>query len=218
MLDENATITIMMLVIILGSISLHEFAHAKSADSAGDPTPRAMGRVTLNPLAHLDPMGTIMIVILVMSHIGIGWGKPVMVNPSRMENPKWDHFLSVLWGPTTNLLLAVGFAGLVRFVVPMVGNDAFWLFCMLGAQINIFLCLFNLLPIGPLDGHWLLGHLLPHPLGARYSHWSRTQGSFVLIGVIILDQLVLRREGHPGILGTILFGPANRILDFLVGA
>src|SRR5687767_5609239 len=99
--NDPSTIVI-MIIVLLGSIALHEFAHAKSADSYGDDTPRLMGRVTLNPLAHLDPLGTVMVIVTVISGFGIGWGKPVMVDPRKMENPRWDHLFSVLWGPLTN--------------------------------------------------------------------------------------------------------------------
>ncbi len=108
--SQPPELIVMQLVIIFGSIALHEFGHAKSADAAGDPTPRAQGRVTLNPFAHLDPIGAIMVVVTTMSGFGIGWGKPVMVNPRLMRNPRWDQFMSVLWGPLTNLLLAIFFA------------------------------------------------------------------------------------------------------------
>lgn len=207
---------VMKLVIILGSIALHEFAHAKSADAAGDPTPRSQGRVTLNPLAHLDQMGTIMIFVTVLSGFGFGWGKPVMVNPRLMRNPKWDHFLSVLWGPLTNLLLAIFFAVVLRLAVS--GTDSLLLaqFCLLAVVINLFLCLFNLIPLGPLDGHWLLAALLPERIGLRFGIWSRQYGTMVLFGIILLDQLVLRKQGL-GILTSLIGPPFTALLNLLVG-
>lgn len=207
---------VMKLVIILGSIALHEFAHAKSADAAGDPTPRSQGRVTLNPLAHLDQMGTIMIFVTVLSGFGFGWGKPVMVNPRLMRNPKWDHFLSVLWGPLTNLLLAIFFAVVLRLAVS--GTDSLLLaqFCLLAVVINLFLCLFNLIPLGPLDGHWLLAALLPERIGLRFGIWSRRYGTMALFGIILLDQLVLRKQGL-GILTSLIGPPFTALLNLLVG-
>lgn len=207
---------IMILGIVLMSVSLHEFGHAKSADAAGDMTPRSQGRVTLNPLAHLDPLGTIMIVITSLSGYGIGWGRPVMVTPHRMRNPKWDHFMSVLWGPLVNVLLAIVFALLFRFVAPNVGETFVW-FCFYGVVINISLALFNLIPIGPLDGHWLLAALLPPRLGAAYGQWSRSSGMFVLLGVLFIDQFLLRSAGQPEILDTILRKPAMFISARLLG-
>jgi Zn-dependent protease len=181
----------MTLVVLLGSISLHEFAHAKSADSYGDDTPRMQGRVTLNPLAHLDPVGTVMIFITVFYGYGIGWGKPVQVNPRNMENPRWDHLFSVLWGPLTNVIIAVVVAALYRTAVAMTGgvSDGVQEFATLAVVINIGLAAFNMIPIGPLDGHWILGILLPPEIGHRFIRWSQTQGSIMLLGIILLSQL-----------------------------
>ena len=192
------------LIIILLSISLHEFGHAKSADAAGDPTPRNQGRVTLNPLAHLDPMGTIMILVTTLTGFGIGWGRPVMVRPDRMQNPRWDHFMSVLWGPLTNLILAIVFAAFYRLsngdpTIAMIGT--------MGCFINIGLCMFNLLPLGPLDGHWLLGILLPPKIGQPFMQWSKAQGTMLLFIIIIADQTIFRND--VGVLDILLFRPAT---------
>src|SRR5688500_10381483 len=86
-------------IVILFAIGLHEYCHAKFADMAGDPTPRYYGRVTLNLFNHFDPLGTIMIIVTMLSGFGIGWGKPVPMDPSKMRNPRWDHFVAVLAGP-----------------------------------------------------------------------------------------------------------------------
>ncbi len=212
-----------ILVILILSVALHEFGHAKSADAAGDPTPRSQGRVTLNPLAHLDPMGTLFMFVMATTGFGIGWGRPVMVDPRKMHNPRWDHFMSVLWGPMTNVILAVIFAALFRFAAPhesgpVFGMDLISGFFFLGAYINIALCLFNMIPIGPLDGHWILGLLLPEKVGARFMIWSRTKGMFVLIGILVLDQLVLRQMNYPSILGTLIRDPAMNIALQITGA
>lgn len=182
---------VMALVIILGSIALHEFAHAKSADSYGDDTPRMQGRVTLNPLAHLDPIGTVMIFITVFSGYGIGWGKPVQVNPRNMQNPRWDHLFSVLWGPLTNVIIAVGVAGIFRLAIAMQGGAPAWFeeFAKLAVTLNLGLASFNMIPIGPLDGHWILGILLPPEVGHRFIRWSQTQGSLLLLLLIVVSQL-----------------------------
>jgi len=92
-------------IVIFLAIGLHEYAHAKVADAAGDPTPSFYGRVTLNLTKHFELMGTIMIIFTSIFGVGIGWGKPVPMNPSKMRNPRWDHFLAVLAGPLTNVLL-----------------------------------------------------------------------------------------------------------------
>ncbi len=213
--SQPPELIVMQLVIIFGSIALHEFGHAKSADAAGDPTPRAQGRVTLNPFAHLDPIGAIMVVVTTMSGFGIGWGKPVMVNPRLMRNPRWDQFMSVLWGPLTNLLLAIFFAILLRMAGS--ANDSFAVFCYLAVYINVSLAVFNLIPIGPLDGHWLLAALLPPPYGARFGLWSRQAGSLVLLAVILVDGLVFRRMGQPGILSRVIVPPVEGLVGILTG-
>jgi Zn-dependent protease len=207
----------MRLGILFGSIALHEFGHAKSADSAGDPTPRAYGRVTLNPLAHFDPLGAMMIVVTSLTGFGIGWGRPVLTNPSKMQNPRWDSFMSVLWGPLTNVIIAVVFALIFRFITRDGIPPTFAVeFCLTAVVLNVSLALFNLIPLGPLDGHWLLGLLMPQPLGARFMIWSRSQGTLVLFGLILMDQM-LRSQGQQGVLGYILFGPVQHLVNFLLG-
>src|SRR5579872_2264830 len=95
------------IVVIFVSIGLHEFAHCKFADMAGDPTPRYYGRVTLNLFKHFDPLGSLFILFTILGGIGIGWGKPAPMNPAKMNNPRWDWFIAVIAGPLTNVLLAV---------------------------------------------------------------------------------------------------------------
>ena len=185
MTDLSTMIT--TLVVLLGSISLHEFAHAKSADSYGDDTPRMQGRVTLNPLAHLDLMGTVMIIVTVVAGFGIGWGKPVQVDPRNMQNPRWDHLFSVLWGPLTNVIIAVCIAFIFRVLTSMgVQSDWFTQFALLGVMLNLGLAAFNMIPIGPLDGHWILGILLPPPVGNQFIRWSQTQGSLILLALVLV--------------------------------
>ncbi len=205
---------VVALIVILGSIALHEFAHAKSADSYGDPTPRSQGRVTLNPLAHLDPLGTVMIIVTVIAGFGIGWGKPVMVDPRKMENPRWDHLFSVLWGPLTNVIIAVGVAFIFRVYVAtgLPISELFQLFVGTAVFINLALAMFNMIPIGPLDGHWILGILMPPELGYKFMRWSQTQGSLILLGIIFLGpyfgfqpiQYLFRRIVDPA--GSFLLG------------
>lgn len=205
---------VIALIVILGSIALHEFAHAKSADSYGDPTPRSQGRVRLNPLAHLDPLGTVMIIVTVIAGFGIGWGKPVMVDPRKMENPRWDHLFSVLWGPLTNVIIAVGVAFIFRVYVAtgLPISELFQLFVVTAVFINLALAMFNMIPIGPLDGHWILGILMPPELGYKFMRWSQTQGSLILLGIIFLGpyfgfrpiQYLFRRIVDPA--GSFLLG------------
>lgn len=220
MLDAGPMTFLIIIVVILLSLAIHEFAHAKLADAAGDPTPRIYGRVTLNPLAHLDPAGTIMIVLSSLSGFGIGWGKPVPVNPSRMKNPRWDHFISVAGGPLSNLVLAAVFAIILRLAVSTgaFGNAVAYgpdeppmlLFLQMMVTINLSLCFFNLIPLGPLDGHWLVGAFLPESTRVKWYLWNRTAGGLLLLLIVLGGQLnpelsILRHVLAPAVRGTYYF-------------
>lgn len=147
------------------AITIHEFSHAFVADHFGDPTPRSFGRVTLNPLAHLDPLGTLMLFF-----VHFGWGKPVPIDPYNLS--KREEIYVALAGPFSNLLLAVVFALIIRFFpIPI-----FYIFI----QTNVVLAVFNLIPLPPLDGSKILLNLLPE------EHSLRWQQAFDQYGVIIL--------------------------------
>jgi Zn-dependent protease len=204
-------------VVVVISVGLHEYGHAKFADLAGDLTPRMQGRVTLNPLAHLDPLGTVMFLVTIVGNVGIGWGKPVMVRPDKMKNPRWDHFISVLAGPMMNLLLACIFALAFRLMAPS-ADDIFAAinhratnpavtFVFLGVLLNIGMMVFNLIPLGPLDGHWLVGAFLPENLRFRWYRFNRTYGSIILLALILLPEQfdVLSKAIAPVIVGLAKF-------------
>ncbi len=180
MIDDPAQF-LGLIVIILLALSIHEYAHAKFADMAGDPTPRIFGRVTLNPLSHLDPIGTMMIVLSSLAGFGIGWGKPVPMDPRRMNNPRWDHFVAVAAGPLSNLLQAVIWAFPVRLMDGPIEQ-----FALMGVLVNVSLMLFNLIPLGPLDGHWLVGALLPEPQRAKWYLFNRQAGGMLLLGILAI--------------------------------
>ncbi len=173
---------------LLLAITCHEFAHAAIARVFGDRTAQEQGRLTLNPLAHLDPLGTVMIFL-----VGFGWGKPVPVNLSRLRHPRADAFVSAA-GPLTNLLLAYLAAQLFlahRAHQPtgvLRSNDwlALWLAVMM--QLNLGLCFFNLIPLFPLDGSHVLPQLLPGDLGARVAAWNHRYGSLILLAGILLGR------------------------------
>ncbi len=205
------------LLVIFFAIGLHEYAHAKVADLAGDPTPRYMGRVTLNLFKHFDPLGTIMIIFTSLTGVGIGWGKPVMVNPSKMKNPRWDHFMSVLAGPATNILQAMFFAIVLRIVATtspyaLVPGEFLHSFLIMGVVINIGLAVFNMIPFGPLDGHWLLGYLMPEQTRLKWFMFNRTVGGMILIGIILFGQL----SGLP-FLSAILLPPIRFLFELFTG-
>jgi len=157
------------LVVLLFSLSLHESAHAWAADRLGDPTGRLMGRVSLNPLVHIDPIGTILFPLIgfLVGGAVFGWAKPVAVNLSRLADPRRGQLLISAAGPVSNLLAAVGFGiGLKlmlmapQFFSPRVA-DPLWALLSAGLLLNIILAVFNLIPIPPLDGSWILEGILP---------------------------------------------------------
>ena len=176
-----------VIIIVLLSIAIHEFAHAKSADLAGDPTPRMYGRVTLNPMKHFDPAGVAMIVFTSIAGFGIGWGKPCPVDPRRMHNPRWDHLLVAFWGPFSNILIALACAAILHLT--HAGGSAFELL-FLAIIINLSLAFFNLIPLFPLDGSWILKAVLPERMGWDFYMWNRKYGIIVLFGSILVIPVV----------------------------
>ncbi|MFM9871970.1 MAG: site-2 protease family protein [Fimbriimonadaceae bacterium] len=203
-------------IIIFFAIGLHEYAHAKVADMAGDPTPRSQGRVTLNLTKHFELFGTIMIIFSSLSGFGIGWGKPVQVNPLRMKNHRWDHFASVIAGPLSNFIQAMLFAIIFRIIAlaspALLHYEFLQTLLTQGVIINIALMLFNLIPFGPLDGHWLVGLMMPEPQRTKWFIFNRTTGSLVLLGIILAGQFT----GF-SIIGLIIETPAIAIFKFLLG-
>lgn len=138
------------------AITIHEFAHAYTADRLGDPTPRLQGRLTLNPLAHLDPLGTIMLFL-----VHFGWGKPVQFDPFNLRNPRRDAAIISIAGPVSNITLALLISLLLR-VFPFISPTlSIWVgFLQTLIVINIILAVFNLVPIHPLDGFKIVGGFL----------------------------------------------------------
>lgn len=213
-------------IVIFFAIGIHEYCHCKFADMAGDPTPSFYGRVTLNLFKHFDPLGTIMIVVSSLSGYGLGWGKPAPINPSKMNNPRWDTFIAVAAGPLSNLLQATIFAFVLRFVmrsgiVSIQDVNLAWYrgdttflaaLLVLGIIINLSLFLFNLLPFGILDGHWLVGQLLPDKQRLHWYRFNRLYGWQILVGLILLDQFA-----HAGILSSLIRPPLFGLFALLTG-
>lgn len=162
---------------LLLSITIHEFAHAWTADKLGDPTPRHQGRVTLNPLAHLDPLGT-----LAMLLTRFGWGKPVEYDPYNLKNPVRDTAMIALAGPVSNLLVATGLALVLRLgLLPLEGIGLGLLQVLF---INVALAIFNLIPVYPLDGSKILVALLPRRSAYEYDEIMHKYGMFILLLLI----------------------------------
>ena len=192
---------------LLLAITVHEFSHAAAAAKLGDPTAKNLGRLTLNPVAHLDPIGTLAILL-----VGFGWGKPVPFDPAKLANPKKDSAIISLAGPASNLVLAlvlsipyqIGFwTNLFLpqiFVIYSVIVTAIWL--------NLILAVFNLVPVHPLDGFKVLGGLLP-------KNWYDDFQQMANYGLIILLFLILPVAGEP-FLARIILPIVSLILSLLL--
>ena len=206
-----------LFALVIG-ITIHEFSHAWAADALGDPTARYQGRLTLNPVAHFDPLGAMMILYSVVSGWGFGWGKPVPVSPRYLRyGPRVGMALTAVAGPASNLLLAVVVAAPFRLGVQLPGMLGQLLLTIV--FVNVGLALFNMLPLPPLDGFSVLSGLLS-TVRAKWAYDAVMQldrlqayGPMVFLLVILADQFLPR----PGILGTLLGKPAEWIYRLLVG-
>lgn len=170
-------------------ITIHEFAHAWTALKLGDPTAKLEGRVSLNPLKHLDPLGTIMMFL-----IHIGWGKPVPVNPSYFKNRGRDEALTALAGPLSNLILAIIIAIPLKYFGDRIFDEAF-IFLQVLLDISIILFAFNMLPFPPLDGSKFVGWIVPKRFKHQYDLYLRNGTVYFLIFLLIDRFLLLRIFG-----------------------
>ena len=179
---------ILMLPGIIIGLSFHEFAHAWVSDKLGDPTPRRQGRVTINPLAHIDWMGFLALLL-----VGFGWGKPVQIDPGYYKHRRRDEFLVGIAGVTMNLLLAIAFsiparAMLKAFSGPAVSDLVYNIYLIIFyiVSINIVLMVFNLIPCPPLDGWGIITQLFRLD---RYSWWYKVYqyGTWILLGLIVFN-------------------------------
>lgn len=166
------------LIALIVAITIHEFSHAYAADRLGDPTPRVQGRLTLNPLAHLDPLGTLMLLIA-----RFGWGKPVVFDPFNLRHPRRDAAIISLAGPVSNILLATVLALILRLGLTTDFAMLFYVFLQPVIVLNVFLAVFNLVPIHPLDGFKIVEGILP-PEYARQWHELESYGMIFLLFMV----------------------------------
>ncbi len=166
--------------LLIISITVHEFAHAKTAQKLGDPTAAIAGRVSLNPMRHLDPIGS-----LCMLFFGFGWGKPVPVAVLNFKNPKRGSALVALAGPTSNLIMACIWGFLLGVLYPILPYGGYFhQLLVIAVQLNCVLCVFNLLPITPLDGSRILALLLPNRIYYKMLRYERV--FFIVLVVLML--------------------------------
>jgi len=207
---------LLRLPVVLLALTVHEFSHAYVAYRMGDPTAARLGRCTLNPLAHLDPLGTICLVFA-----PIGWAKPVPVNPLNFHDPRKGSLYTSAAGPASNLLQAIVWALLLRMTVFRLGVwfpdlpdkafDAAFAMCWVGVFVNVALAVFNLLPFYPLDGYRVSMELLPLEGRERMAEWAPI-GPFIIIGLVIAG-----RMGKVDIIGKLIEPPANLLFTYVAG-
>jgi Zn-dependent protease len=205
----NLTQWLETILVFILSITIHEFAHAITADRLGDNTPRSQGRISLNPIDHLDPVGTILMAVSAATGVGIGWGKAVQYNPANLKSPRWDPLKVAIAGPISNVLQAVVCAVLIRLSDHYGWLDNYdWIYNIvsMGVMLNLTLALFNMIPIPPLDGSKILSALLPDTQSRAYDRIMATFG-MLLFFVVALT----------GVTGYIIGPPTIYAYAHLVG-
>jgi Zn-dependent protease len=199
------------LAALIVAIDIHEFSHAWAAEHLGDPTPRLQGRLTLNPLAHLDPIGTILLIL-----VRFGWGKPVQFDPFNLRNPRRDSALISIAGPVSNILMAAVCAILIQLLIHIPAPGS--LFIMIAGALlqqiivmNIVLGIFNLVPIHPLDGFKIVEGILPEQQAHEWHELER-------FGIIFLIFLLFPIFGGVAPIQRVISPVIDGIINFLLPA
>lgn len=207
---------ILITPILLFALVFHEFAHAVTSVRLGDPTPERQGRITLNPLAHLDPFGALMIVFTLINGVGFGWAKPVQIDPRYYKNPSRDSLLVALAGPLANIGLAIFFAIILRIVffqdllnylLDRKLAELIILFLVAGFKLNISLAVFNLLPVPPLDGSKILRFSLKGKALTFYTSMEKYGFLLVILVIIIFSRP----------LSFLIIYISNHLLQLIIG-
>ena len=207
---SDPALLVALAVAFVVAITIHEFLHAWAADRLGDMTPRREGRVTLNPLRHLDPMGTVLLAL-----VGFGWGRPVIVNPLNFAiGPRAGMALVAVAGPLSNVALALALAPVARTFAGAGGGplpEVAGLILVLTVQVNVLLAIFNLIPIPPLDGFAVLVGIVPRELAYRLDR-LRTVGPFLLLALLIAGPFL-----GLNVIGFLVGGPISFVNGLLLG-
>ena len=192
------------------AIVLHELAHSLVSYAFGDPTPKNEGRLTLNPLKHIDPIGFLLLIVA-----RVGWAKPVMIDPRYYKKPKLAIAIVSLAGPLINIILALIFS-LIYVILYKVGFENSFIaiigqFSLICIYLNIGLALFNLIPIPPLDGSKILGAFLPDKIYIKYMSYQKYGMIFMLIIFLVIT--ILDHLGYPSLINYIVNNIAYAFLD-----
>ncbi|NIN66483.1 MAG: site-2 protease family protein [Anaerolineae bacterium] len=216
MFGFDLTSFIAIIVAVLIAIDVHECCHAWMAAQMGDPTARDLGRVSLNPIVHLDPLGTLMIFLTALTGFGIGWGKPVPVDPYRLRyGPRTGMGIVSLAGPLANLTTATVLAIPFRLGLGIL-PDLLVQFLFIVSMVNIGLAIFNLLPVPPLDGYGVLMGILSS-IRAPWAHrWSYTLARYERYGPMILLLVIIANRYIP-LFSWIIYPPYLLIRRLLLG-
>jgi Zn-dependent protease len=194
-MDQTTLSLIAAVIIILISFPVHEFSHAWMAYRLGDSTARYLGRLTLNPIVHFDPLGGLMLLLSSYAGIGIGWAKPTPVNFANLRNGRTGEALVAAAGPVSNVLLAI-VGGIVFRIVysmapdPTSGQSNLLQILLIFVEINVSLFIFNLIPVPPLDGTRVLLAFLPPRVAYKYEPLLYQYGAYVLLAIIFIPALV----------------------------
>ncbi len=207
LVDGRIALFLLILFALMLSLTLHEFGHALAAKLYGDDTAQRAGRLTLNPIPHIDPAGLLMVVLL-----GFGFAKPVPTDPRNFKSRSGVLVVSAA-GPAMNLILAVATVNLYllgrRWGFEPLAQPGPQFFFFYLAQINLLLMVFNLIPLGALDGHYILPYFLPGPLALRYRYYNARYGNYALLGLVVLSIMGLPIFDY-------VFSVSQRLLPLIV--